>query len=682
MQIPGVGQFGNDIAAPPQAVSVPRLDGGQGLQSAGGAIQNIGGQELAIDRQRIVEAAQARTALAMAKTSNAVQDAHDEVARGVLTGEIPTDKAGAELQDRISKARDQNLSGLLPEQRQVIDSHLETVAGSAQRSMVGVVAKRQMNETASTIDQFDEEQQRAALNAGTPAKAIDNFNTMVDFAGPAAGMVPAEIAKRKQNFKEKTTFNFYDAVGTAALTRGDIPGVTDALNKVMGPDGEAMDPLRRIRLTHQLYGYQQHLVAQQARDENAAANEQRIKDNIAVGLLNQGMDLFQQGQQFSPDFIKQLSEASAGTSSQDDVGKLLSAQALGAGFASKTAATRDAAIAKWQSEAATPGQGTDPLQAKGLQTLVAMNAKLKKATDENPWAAAASVGVIPEQQQMNAANPQSAVAAMAERMKNIGVVEEWASESNTGKAGASTKVSPLMPGEADQVAKLLRVLPADQAASMMYSFGTTIGDPDRIAALARQLKDKDGTLALGMLYAGTPHTTQGRDIAELLLRGEQALKDKADLIDNAAQTGWKAAIAKQINGAYSTPEVQEQVKRAAFLITAAKAGEDGSADIDNAVKLATGGITERNGAKVPLPYGMKERDFDKKVDGVTAQDFAGQAPGDVVMAGRTQMPLADFVAAVPKAPLVHAGPGLYNIRSGTSLVTDAAGKRITLKVTP
>ena len=31
-----------------------------------------------------------------------------------------------------------------------------------------------------------------------------------------------------------------------------------------------------------------------------------------------------------------------------------------------------------------------------------------------------------------------------------------------------------------------------------------------------------------------------------------------------------------------------------------------SADLPEAIKLATGGIMERNGIKFPLPYGMKE----------------------------------------------------------------------------
>ena len=98
--------------------------------------------------------------------------------------------------------------------------------------------------------------------------------------------------------------------------------------------------------------------------------------------------------------------------------------------------------------------------------------------------------------------------------------------------------------------------------------------------------------------------------------------------------------------------------------------------------LATGGIVERNGFKVPLPYGMNEDDFTKRINSVRPADLAAQAPDAQVMIGSKPMPLDQFVATLPKASLVHAGPGMYNVRAGSGLVTNSAGKRITLTVRP
>jgi hypothetical protein len=84
------------------------------------------------------------------------------------------------------------------------------------------------------------------------------------------------------------------------------------------------------------------------------------------------------------------------------------------------------------------------------------------------------------------------------------------------------------------------------------------------------------------------------------------------------------------------------------------------------VRLATGGIVERNGQKFPLPYGMTERDFDKRLEAIKPATSPEQAPDGHVYVGRTPMPLEQFVATLPKASLVHAGQGLYNVRAGTS----------------
>ena len=111
MQIP-MGNFGNLIAEAPQAVNVPRLDAGQGLQALGQAGMQIGASELALDRERIVQAQRARLSNTLATTDNALKDAHDSVAQGVLDGSIPSDQAAGEFQNRATKIKSDNLSGV------------------------------------------------------------------------------------------------------------------------------------------------------------------------------------------------------------------------------------------------------------------------------------------------------------------------------------------------------------------------------------------------------------------------------------------------------------------------------------------------------------------------------------------------------------------------------------------
>jgi hypothetical protein len=121
---------------------------------------------------------------------------------------------------------------------------------------------------------------------------------------------------------------------------------------------------------------------------------------------------------------------------------------------------------------------------------------------------------------------------------------------------------------------------------------------------------------------------------------------------------------------------------AAYKIAAARYAEGKGADLDNAVRLATGGIIERNGQKLPLPYGMTRATSTSAWPAIKPADLAGQAPDGQVLVGRTPMPLEQFVESLPKATLVHAGQGLYNVRAGASLVTNARGKRISLRIAP
>jgi hypothetical protein len=672
MQIPGIGQFGNAIAAPEQAVAPANTSTGQGITAVGDVLAGAASQEQARQRELAEARSRAASALSLAKANNAITDAHDEVARGVMDGSIPTDQANVALGDRVKQIRSVTLSGIPPEQRDLVDADLERTTGTLARNLNGVVIKRQQNETAGTIDQFGEQVSREAIRQG-PGWASEKYGAMLDFAGPAAGLKPEQIAAKKQAFRETASYRFFDAAGTDALTKGDIPGITAVLGRVQGEEGDAMDPLKRTQLTHQLFGYQQHMIAKKAAEANAAAEAQRLRENAAIDVLNKGLDLFSEGKAFDADFIKDMTEKAAGTEQQTAITHLISVQALGTGFATKSAAERQALLTKWENEQTNPAVGTDPLQSKGLAQLRTMDTKLRAAAEQNPWQAAASTGQIPATPEIKADTGMAAIGIMQDRMKLIGNVENWVGH----------KVSPLQPDEAAQLGKLVRTLPPDQSASMLSQLGATLGDSERVSMVAKQIGDKDGTLGLAMAYANA-QTTQGRTMAELVLRGERALKDKVVTVDGAKETGWQASIASQINGAYSNREVEENAKRAAFLVLAARSADStqASVNIDNAVTLATGGIVDRNGSKVPLPYGMNADDFDKQIRGIQPAAIAQQAPDGMVRAGPASMPLDQFLKSLPDAQLVHAGQGQYNVRAGNTLVTNSAGKRITLRITP
>lgn len=667
-----MGNFGQAVARPGPLVDIPRGDPlGDAAARTGQIAQNVAID--AAERQTKLQEDQRRSAaaLALAKTSNDMHDAHDEVARGVQDGTIPGEKAGGELQKRIGKIRDQALGGFAdPAQRDLMDAHLTTTQGALQRSLAGAVAKRQQHDAAASIDDFGEQMGRDAARSG-PATAVQRYTAFVRATGPLAALDAKAQQQLVQKFTEKTHADFFLNAGTAALTQGDDVALGNLVKQINGPDGQAMDPQRRAVLTHTLFGWQQSILARRDRAANQAAEEGRRAYNEAVDAFNKGTDIALAGGFFSPEFIQEMVTKAAGTEMTGPVQNLIASQRTIAGFASLPAAERDAQIERARAARATPGQGTDPLGEKLIGAMVTMNERLKRQAEENPWAAAQAAGVIRDAPVLNLADPAGTVQIVQQRMQLISAVENW-----TGK-----RASPLQPQEVEQLSKFVRQLPLDQAGTMLAGIGQAMGNQERVGELARQLHDKDGTLGLAMMFASAG-TTQGRKTAELVLRGEQALKDNTALVDKAKETGWLASIARAIRGAYSNRQAEDQVIDAAFKILAGQYADGQGADVDRAVRLASGGIVERNGQKVPLPYGMSEAEFDKRLAAIDSSALAHQAPDMKVRVGRTEMGLNEFLATLPKATLVHAGQGLYNVRAGAALVTNTRGQRITLEVRP
>lgn len=671
MQIP-TGHFGDAVARPGPLATIPRGDPiGDATQRTGQIAANIVNEEAAQDRKRQEESRRASAALALAQTSNAMHDAHDEVARGVQDGTVPLDKASGELRTRVGKIRDEALGGFAdPTQRDTMQAHLVGTEGTLQRNLGATVLKRQQHNAAGTIDSFGEEMGRFAMREG-PAKAVANYSAFVRNTAPAAGLDEQAQGKLAQTFSEKTHADFFSSAATAALAKGDVDGLRQLREQIAGDAGNPLDPQRRATLTHTIFGWEQSILARQDRLANKTAEDARKRNNEAVDIFNKGADISLAGGYLAPEFIQQMVEASAGTEMAPRVQALIASQRMIAGFASMPADKRTERLERFRAERANPQVGVDPLDEKLLTAMSTMDDKLRRQAEENPWAAAQQAGVLRDAPVFNLGDPATVVQTIQQRMSQISTVENW-----TGK-----RASPLQPQEVEQLSKFVRQLPIEQAGTLLGNIGEAMGNGERVAALGKQLHDKDGTLGLAMMYASAG-TSQGRKVAELVLRGEQSLKDKSARIDPAVETGWRSSIAKGIRGAYSNREVEDQLVDAAFKIAAARYAEGAGADIDQAVKLATGGIIERNGQKVPLPYGMTEGEFEKRLEKPELSALEEQAREGVVYVGRTPMPLDQFVSSLPKATLVHAGQGLYNVRAGTTLVTNAQGKRITLRIAP
>lgn len=670
-----IGEFGfrtprgGDVT--PTATFDPTV--GDAQQRLGGQLQHIGAgmfaekRRLEAEQQRIAEeekrkVEQVATLTAHANIQNGLADAYDSISSDVI--ERKTDKvaATAAWRDASQKVISENLKGVPAERTELVTAQVQGLQGQLQNKLFDTFRKRDQEDVSASMLTYRESQQRFAQT--NPKAAVMQWNAYADQIGPAAGWTPERIAKEKQGFVEGVTYNTFRSAGQMAMQSGSVAAIEEVEKRLAGPEADAMDPARKNALSQTLFGWKQSIEARADRAAQQAEREQVKRFNVATDTLNQGREIVMNGGALAPDYIAKMANDAQGTGLEPQVQALLEAQRDVSGFANLPAADRQALLERERAARADPSKGATPQSERQMKAAEQIQANLAKGYETDPWQTAVKTAVIKAAPVVSMADVGSAMSVLQQRMAVIRDVD----------LAAGFKVSPLQPAEAEQLAKLAKTLKPDQAASMLGQMGALVGDAERIAGLAKQIGDKDGTLGMVMMYANAK-TTEGRHTAELVLQGAQAIADKTVKDDGFNAIEWRKDIAKQVRGAFSNQEVENSMIDAAFKIAAATNG-----DIDRAVRLATGGVIERNGVKVPLPYGMKERDFEKRIEAITPATLADQAPGGNVIVGTSKLPLADFVKTLPDARLVHAGQGLYNVRAGNNLVTNEQGRRITIRV--
>ncbi len=596
-----LGNFGQQVARPASMPQVPQGDPvGQAAQRTGEQIQGAVLDNIQRGTELQLRQVRAQQTLALAQTTNELHTVHDEVARGVLDGTVAPDKARDEFKQRSLKVLDERLGGYGPEAREIMAPHLAQITGTLDRSLGDVVVKRQQQDMAATLDQTGEAVSREAMRLG-PAWGARTYSMAVDNAAPLAGINPAQAAKLKQSFAERVHATFFEQAGLAALENKSIQQLSDVRAKLMGPEGEPIDPERRNILQHKLMTWQRQLEGEAARneDERMRTAERTFKD-VQSFEFNGSM----------PDdaFTSGALAATKGTPWEEPTRASITRAIQGAGFGSLPLAKQDQILA------AESNQPSNPERDKLLAQMRTINSTQRAAYEKNPWEAAARFqrGVQPEPviPMTGASDVLKVAASRVGRMAQI-------------EAAAGQPVPAFQPQEVPMVVEQLRTLPVSARAETLAQLGDMLKTPQRIEATKEQLKAADPVLGL-MLIAGIDRSTAGRTAAELIGLGAQALADKAVKKDDQAVGGWRAEIANRVRGTLGNTKAESEVIDQAFHVYAAmqldykgqvKApGFSGFAgtSFDDALAWVIGRPVERGGVKTFLPRGMDEGQFDTK----------------------------------------------------------------------
>lgn len=222
-----------------------------------------------------------------------------------------------------------------------------------------------------------------------------------------------------------------------------------------------------------------------------------------------------------------------------------------------------------------------------------------------------------------------------------------------------------VPFKPEEVALLSSVMTqADDATKLQLLGSIAASSPtgaDYAAAIKPLVADQPITVLAGMAQFRGLKGQDGTDVPKMLLAGGKVLKDKSVPLpkDNIFREAFEEHIGTAM--APGTPQ-REQAFLAFKSLYAGTAAAKGvvygeGEDLDSdtakaAIDMATGGISERGGAKVIKPYGMADDAFDKVVD----LELQG-------MAERTKFPLGQL-EDMPLSPVPGREGSYYLMNAG------------------
>jgi hypothetical protein len=661
-QIPGTADLGQNIAQPTRTpLSSPELYGA-GL---GRAVEQAGNERLHAERQAAAAAEAQRKAAARAQAMSELQIAqddmaalNDEIAQGVKTGQLPKGDAGTVWKERSDERIARALENIPAEFQDLSRRELGARANRFGRNVGAAVLQRDQHDVRAGIDQTLEYASRMYAR-GERAQADAMVQGTLESLGPFSGLEPDVLQRKGQAYREASRYTRAAAMVTDARRSNQA---LDKVEKALAGDEFAdMDPQRKQQLLAQVEGFRV------SNDQRAAAAAQRAQAEadrrlrVAESTFNAASTLINEGKALSPEYVQQATQAMAGSPYLAAFRESLKTAPERAAFGQQPLAVQQQALLGLRAQ--LNQRGTDPKIEKLIGELETIYRKSVQDYAADPLPAALERGLLQSIEPIRTDSIPGLVATIGVRVAQAQLVQQQVGEA----------VSPLLKTEAQALGKLINVLPVEQRASAVAQLAQAVGGPVA-QALGRQIAGEDKALGLA-IAAGAAQTTSNRFTSELILKGAQAIKDKTIKDDDQKVIGWRAEIAGMIGGAYQNDLQREAAIESAFLVRAGLAAEN-TGDNAQAVRLATGGITERNGKKVPLPYGMHEDDFAAKLKKLTPANAS--APEAFI--GGKPMPITDFLARVPDAQLVHAGKSRYGVMAGGSLATDAKGNPLIIEV--
>lgn len=612
-------------------------------------------REAEVQAKRDAEQARRNNAAAsFARYQVSIDEATETLSAQLAERSITREQYAEAHQKALKDAQQAHLEPLDQDMKASLADNVILAEARMRGKVRDAVRKSARDERVAGFNAAVEELSRGALH--DPQRAVNQAAALFNTEGRA---IYGEEGARKglQAFKELASATYWtDQLNRAKGSYRHLQAVSN------GVDADAnLDPQKKVAINGAIAG---QLATLEHRAEISAARREREAKGAVEGLAS----VIMAGRQADSAYLSSVQAKTRGTAYEGAVAALVSEAPQSQGFAAAPVVAQQANLQALLRDMNT--KGSTPEREAQYRKLETVHKQTIADIKADPWNAAAERNVIPAAPPLEV-TPETIGPALAAREAMLPTLETW-----TGR-----KESPLRPAEAEALARTIAAQPVENRTRMLRDIGEQVRDPARLRALAEQMGkgNADVATAAWLAAAGTG-TTKERSVAELYLRGAEAIRTKTAKIDERAEVGAKGTIYKALEGAYNTPQATDAAADAALKVYAAMKAE-GTDDLQRAIRIATGGIYQGDKWRVSKPYGWTDAEFRDALRAVTPEKVQAAAGGQGLRAGAVPLSVLTVSQQMLNMRLRAAGaPGEYALQFGQNLVTRDDGQPLVIRL--
>lgn len=330
-----------------------------------------------------------------------------------------------------------------------------------------------------------------------------------------------------------------------------------------------------------------------------------------------------------------------------------------------------------ESSKPVPGDGF-AVRQHSYETLVRAVDQVQKARADDPVGYALTTGSYGIKSMQRLDDPKALVqeltrraAAAPQMAADYGTAPQLLTKDETRVLGATIKAAPV-----------------ESQKSQLATIYKGIGDMSLFKQTMQALAPDNPTMAVAGIYqARALRSTENRDVADLILRGQAILTPNTKEDGEGHMGGkallkmpegklllsdWNSVTGDAFKGKEQAADLFMQTAKAIYAARSAEEGDYSgvinSGRWKSAINLATGGIQSHNGGKIVMPYGLGYDQFQNTLKAKTEQ---------IVKDGGA---FNTSAGEMMRLPLENIGDGRYLFRRGAGYLVNKDGRPVVVNV--